>query len=351
MYALTTPLYGQLRVHTNGNASIRTTSNYGGSLNLYGNNNPTLSIRHYASGDWSWASIARVNRDHTKVWIVERSGWDYHPFSVLGEGWVYCRGTGYGSDIRFKKDIMPMERGNQLTNLYQLEAVSYKYNNPAQEISPSEDEENETQVNAEKKHADANPSEEQYAVKEESTQYGFIAQEMRKLYPELVMEDDAGYLYINYIGLIPLLVEALKEQQATIETLTTRLASLEQGNPGQGNERGKAKSASADTPGPMDSNAMIADPTTPQGDAYLAQNAPNPFSTDTRIGYYLPQGVGTATLYIYNMQGTQLKAYPLHLRGEGTHTILASELTPGMYLYTLIADCREVGTRRMILTK
>jgi hypothetical protein len=41
----------------------------------------------------------------------------------------------------------------------------------------------------------------------------------------------------------------------------------------------------------------------------------------------------------------------INQRGSGSITIQANELKAGMYLYTLIADGAEVGTKKMILTK
>ncbi|MDR1654211.1 MAG: hypothetical protein LBS01_11320 [Prevotellaceae bacterium] len=40
--------------------------------------------------------------------------------------------------------------------------------------------------------------------------------------------------------------------------------------------------------------------------AELYQNAPNPFSENTEIGFYLPQTVSKAILCIYDMNGRQL---------------------------------------------
>ena len=57
-------------------------------------------------------------------------------------------------------------------------------------------------------------------------QIGVIAQDVEKVFPELVGEND-GYKTTNYIGLIPVLIEALKEQQQTIENLKTRIEQLE----------------------------------------------------------------------------------------------------------------------------
>jgi len=49
--------------------------------------------------------------------------------------------------------------------------------------------------------------------------YGFIAQEMEKIYPELVDNNGAGQKTINYIELIPLLVLKINEMQKEIDEL------------------------------------------------------------------------------------------------------------------------------------
>ena len=53
--------------------------------------------------------------------------------------------------------------------------------------------------------------------------YGVIAQDLQKLFPHLVKKNQNGYLSVNYQELIPVLIEALKEQQNTIEQLTLAL--------------------------------------------------------------------------------------------------------------------------------
>jgi hypothetical protein len=56
--------------------------------------------------------------------------------------------------------------------------------------------------------------------------YGFSAQDLQKVYPDLVTKDDNGYLNVDYIGLIPVLVEAMKEQQAKIAELEKKIIDL-----------------------------------------------------------------------------------------------------------------------------
>ena len=50
-------------------------------------------------------------------------------------------------------------------------------------------------------------------------QYGFIAQEIEKVIPELVSEGTDGYKTVNYMGVIPVLTQAIQEQQQEIEQL------------------------------------------------------------------------------------------------------------------------------------
>jgi len=49
--------------------------------------------------------------------------------------------------------------------------------------------------------------------------YGFIAQEMEEIYPELVKDSFLGYKTINYMELIPLLVLKINEMQKEINEL------------------------------------------------------------------------------------------------------------------------------------
>jgi hypothetical protein len=58
-------------------------------------------------------------------------------------------------------------------------------------------------------------------------QVGLLAQELERVYPELVSTGPDGYKAVNYAQLTPVLIEALKEQQAQIEALQARATSAE----------------------------------------------------------------------------------------------------------------------------
>jgi hypothetical protein len=58
-------------------------------------------------------------------------------------------------------------------------------------------------------------------------QIGFIAQDLEKIFPEMVFTDDKGYKSIDYSRLTPVLVETIKEQQKQIADISSRLQEIE----------------------------------------------------------------------------------------------------------------------------
>jgi hypothetical protein len=133
--------------------------------------------------------------------------------------------------------------------------------------------------------------------------------------------------------MIPVLVEALKELQLQVDSMKNTV-----------NKKSSGSLKSAEISTNVESSNIA-------NQAILQQNAPNPFSQTTNIGYYLPETIHNAALYLYDMNGTQIRSIPLTSKGNGSITINGYELHPGMYLYTLIADGQEVSTKRMILTQ
>ena len=53
--------------------------------------------------------------------------------------------------------------------------------------------------------------------------YGLLAQEVKELYPELVHEDAAGVMSINYIELIPLLIQSIQDLSEQVNALSGSL--------------------------------------------------------------------------------------------------------------------------------
>jgi hypothetical protein len=59
---------------------------------------------------------------------------------------------------------------------------------------------------------------------------GVVAQEIQKILPEAVNQRDNGYYAVDYDKLIPLLIEAMKEQQIQINELREELKGLKNGS-------------------------------------------------------------------------------------------------------------------------
>lgn len=199
------------------------------------------------------------------------------------------------SDARFKKDITALE--NPLAKVMDLKGVTYNWRN---DEFPEKDFGNVKQI-------------------------GFIAQELEKVIPEAVVTDENGYYSVNYFAVIPVLTEAIKEQQKMLNKQAEEIEQLKK----QQNSKGSFN---------------------PVQDIKLYQNEPNPFNSSTIIRYYLPAQVGQAALHIFDLQGKLIKTLPLSEKGNASVTIKSNELQPGMYIYSLIADGKEIDTKKMILT-
>ena len=67
-----------------------------------------------------------------------------------------------------------------------------------------------------------------YTIKKNGAQkIGVLAQDIQEVFPELVSEDNEGMLSVNYQGLIPVLINALKEQEAKFQAQEERLQAIE----------------------------------------------------------------------------------------------------------------------------
>jgi len=99
---------------------------------------------------------------------------------------LYVVGNIYAeSDARSKKDIQPIN--SSLNKIQNIQGVKYKW---------------------ERQETDSNEG-----------HYGVIAQEVEKVLPEIVTTGKNGNKKVAYMELIPVLIEAVKEQQSTIREL------------------------------------------------------------------------------------------------------------------------------------
>jgi hypothetical protein len=199
------------------------------------------------------------------------------------------------------------------------------------------------------------------------TQEGLIAQDVEAILPNLVKmyavpsrptrggidTSGAGQTFrsINYIGLIPYLIGAIKQQQESIDSLRTQIADAqsqidncchsgqrEQGNNGTNQEN-------------QDSRSTISVELTDVNTIILDQNSPNPFSEETYINYTIPSSVSKAVIMIYDNLGQVLRTVVISERGEGALHIYSDKLSSGIYTYSLIADGKTIDTKKMVCNK
>jgi hypothetical protein len=67
-------------------------------------------------------------------------------------------------------------------------------------------------------------------MKSDKINFGFLAQDLEKIYPDMVFRGDSGEMGIFYVELIPVLLNAIQEQQAEIESKNKHLIQLEAQN-------------------------------------------------------------------------------------------------------------------------
>ncbi len=223
------------------------------------------------------------------------------------------------SDYRVKENVKALSNSSSLDNLMNMNVVEYNYNENM--IAPIDDGSDTATVVSRARQLD----------KEESAipakkHYGLIAQELQQIYPDLVKESQEGYLTINYLEIIPLLVSSVQELNSKLEKY----------------ENGTIKKAPAYKPEDTELDAIV---------TTLYQNTPNPFTESTLIQCDIAESVANANLYIYNMNGEQITEFVITERGSTSVTIDGGSLSAGMYLYALVADGQVIDTKRMILTK
>ena len=247
---------------------------------------------------------------------------------------VYAQGFHVSSDRSLKTNITNME--SALSQIQKVQGVSYNLKSTAS-VKPIQ--QSAPRFSSEKEQQDyliEQKFQELEKKRLEKKRMGFIAQDIQKIFPELVEENKDGILSVDYIGLIPVLVEAIKEQQDQIDELKTRI-------PPSNSLRSLFSTDSAEE---MSETKSINDDVM-KGIA-LYQNVPNPFNSRTEIQYSLTGEEKNAFIYVFNMQGSLQKRY--NADSSGSLIIEAAELTPGMYIYSLVVDGKEVDAKRMILT-
>ena len=148
----------------------------------------TPSVRLQVMNNGGGQSTARIHASGNSITTDWPSGWGggLNTFDISCAG-IYYSTLLQRSDVRKKDNITTYTRG--LSEVLQLRPVSFNWK-----------EHNSTE-----------------------TQYGFIAQEVEQIIPELVNEDSEGYKNIKH-AYIPILINAIKELNEKINEINARLS-------------------------------------------------------------------------------------------------------------------------------
>ena len=128
-------------------------------------------------------SVTLGNSDVTAIYMAEDSGATIYAGNATFGGDVTI-----SSDIRLKSNIVSL--GSTLSKLLLIDGKSYTMNSDGKD------------------------------------KIGVLAQEVQEVFPELVGEDTEGMLTVNYQGLVPVLINALKEQEDKISRLENLVEQL-----------------------------------------------------------------------------------------------------------------------------
>jgi len=213
------------------------------------------------------------------------------------------------------------------------------------------------------------------------TRYGFVAQDVQPVLPNLVREaripekqDSTGafiqgtsvdLLGVRYTEIIPILVGAFKEQYAANQSQINQIEDLTETNQNLLNRIDDLEASMAQMENQLSSvlssfqalqsNVTNCCGTTPMektnsetGRIELEQNFPNPFETETTINFTISE-TAQIRLEISDAQGRVLDVLVNQRMSEGRYTERwdASAYAPGTYYYSLYADT-ELLTKKMI---
>lgn len=176
-------------------------------------------------------------------------------------------------------------------------------------------------------------------------QIGILAQNVQEVFPNLVKttyvpraaDKDFNFLAVNYTGLIPVLVQAVKEldnKNCEVEALKKEMADMKLMlrdicNNGCDNFNSQGKNNSNDN--------------------ILYQNIPNPFNRSSLIPYFVIEGAKQSVILVSDMNGIEQKRFYLDHTGSGTIEVNSGMLSAGNYNYSLFVDGKLVDTKKMVI--
>ena len=155
---------------------ISTSANYGGRVSDYEQNVKQYYVSSNSFASWKYKKllnglIVETPSDKTKPILIDND--------LIVTGSIYNT-----SDLNLKKNITKIEI-SKINDLLSLNPKHFQYLND----------------------------------KNNKTHYGFIAQDVEKIYPEIIGSNNIGYKTINYQEIIPLMLAKIKLMQEEIDEL------------------------------------------------------------------------------------------------------------------------------------
>lgn len=299
------------------------TRNSAASFTIY-NNTPIVQ----SAGIGSLASTTAIswNKGWQQTYLAPvKAGGLILGTSSLPLGAVYTQSTNTisqtsTSDRRVKQNIIPLNTAMQ--GILSLNPVSFDYDYEKLFMNPEM----------------------------ATDKVGFIAQEVKEIFPKLVHYDSTIDLYtLDYVSLLPYLVKGFQEEHAANERLRQQVEDMQEMIDLLLEERMNEPATATPAPKNGKKNAPAAET---DNAGKLSQNAPNPFSESTTIAYTLPAKAKASSLNIHSSTGKLVQTYILPTgEQKGTITVEGHTLTPGLYTYSLVVGGRVLDSKRMVVTE
>ena len=193
-------------------------------------------------------------------------------------------------------------------------------------------------------------------------QMGFMAQDLAEVLPSLVrsnstiaeldslgnvVQEEVPFMCVNYTGLIPLIVAASQEQQATIQNLQTQLAQLQE----QLSACCAATDAQQSFQNMRDNDSEVQRSSIRLSNVasiVLDQNIPNPMEETTLINFRIDEDFNQAEIIFYSANGKKINSHKISASGEGSLTVFADDLSSGIYTYVLVVDNVVIDSKKMV---
>ncbi|MBK9421597.1 MAG: tail fiber domain-containing protein [Flavobacteriales bacterium] len=278
-----------------------------------------VGVRGFADGNFL------VNPANIRgVWGIGRrpqpGGWGYGGWF---DGYTYCSLGAWGpSDAQLKENVMPLEGAMEKLLLLQPKSYTYKASDfPTMGL-------------------------------DDAVHFGVIAQELEEVFPELVHDTEqpaavdsmgneiaaaVNFKMVNQEGLLPWVIAGMQEQQATISSLQSQVAAMQQ-------QIAACCAAQGQDMAPNNGDQRNAPAEELKEQRLLI--IPNPVADLTTLRYYVPQA-GQVSLQVSSADGKPMETLREEKAeaGEFSYTWNTTQLAAGTYFCTLMVDGNVVVKR------